>query len=1212
VPIAKPDHARTLRGVPVVIDVLANDDGSNLSIAGYTLPPAGTLALNPDQSFTYTPAAGFSGTDGFAYTVRDQLGGTAHGEVTIVVARPNSSPTATSDTTSAMAGGSVDVAVLANDNDGEGDPLDIIGVDAPAHGTISVQADQSIRYIPQPGFDGIDSFTYTVGDGAGAISTANVTVAVALPNAPPQARPDQATTIEGTAVTIDALANDDDPEGGPISLAGMTLPGHGGLTLTPDRRFVYTPDAGFVGPDSFTYTVKDEQGASSTGLVTVDVARQNSPPVATADNVTSAGQPVVINPLANDNDPDGDPLRLTALTLPIEGRIAPNPDGTVTYTPPAGFTGQDGFTYQVSDGTVVSEGQVTVSVTAPAVPTYANGFRHRRRIVVPAQATAPETADDFVLLVRESGNRLKPVAAGGRVQHPQAFDLRFELENGTKLDHEVERYDAATGSVIAWVRVPSWELSSQLRLVLYYGKPGLTVTEANPASVWRGYLAVLDARTGVDRSGANRGLAPTGIGTGALIGDAGAYNGSSVASRADAAFLSGLSAVTVQALVSPDAAMIGSSHGILAQGPMDGTDASAGLILQYLAQTGSGTANTIHFKVNCSDGAAFVISRAGTHRAKPQLLHGVWRQDESAQLYIDGRAVQPSAAASPRSGVTGMAAGGLYLGAGARDPVTGGWSGVIDEVRFAAAAFTPARIASEASNLGVTQALYGLGGEDEPGQIDAAPVAVPVAVAVTSGDSIDIDVATLAYDPDGPGLPKIVAAGAPANGVATVVNGKVRYTPFAGHVGPDQFTYTLDNAGKRSSSNVLVTVNQASSVRPKHPAAAVRTLRVPEDYGTFALAYAAAQSGDHISLANGTYAGSIALNRTFSSANPVVIRSRTTNGATFSGVITHSGSGHWLYEIRTTYNGATGDSDAAIRVNSSNLTVTRCRIDSPSGVYIPPSPIANINIGWNAFRGVNTKNSNEANYIFIEVNGTQPSSTSFLHDSAIYRNYFRDTWNGTNRGLHHICIGNSKPSSTSAGHLHDVFIEYNLIPADSNRNHSIYCKRACILQYNDLYQNNGNFGFRHGYGGKIYGNRSRGALVMVNDGRGPGEFQRHDIRGNVFTGGAQIALHAGSNNSGDSAAHQAASWALLVGNTADVDCGYVPSNHSLESNNGQSAKLHDVKIYANSGTVNTSTYSANIEPGGVTTYAGSGGYEVPSAVTLSVTDVGLETTNQAA
>ncbi len=167
-----------------------------------------------------------------------------------------------------------------------------------------------------------------------------------------------------------------------------------------------------------------------------------------------------------------------------------------------------------------------MSVTAPAVPTYANGFRYRRRIVVPAQTAAAETVSDFVLLVRETGTWLKPVAAGGRVQHPQGFDLRFELENGTKLDHELERYDASAGSVLAWVRVPSWQLSSQLRLVLYYGKPGLTATEANPASVWRGYLAVLDARTGVDRSGANRALTPTGIGTGALIGDAGAYTGS--------------------------------------------------------------------------------------------------------------------------------------------------------------------------------------------------------------------------------------------------------------------------------------------------------------------------------------------------------------------------------------------------------------------------------------------------------------------------------------------------------------------------------------------------------------------------------------------------------------------------------------------------------------------------------------------------------------
>ena len=108
--------------------------------------------------------------------------------------------------------------------------------------------------------------------------------------------------------------------------------------------------------------------------------------------------------------------------------------------------------------------------------------------------------------------------------------------------------------------------------------------------------------------------------------------------------------------------------------------------------------------------------------------------------------------------------------------------------------------------MSANQALYGLGGEDQAGQTDAAPAAVPVAVATPTGSSIDIDVAASAYDPDGPGQPEIAGTSTPASGVVTVVNGNIRYTPFAGYVGLDRFTYTLDNAGKRSSSLVQVTV----------------------------------------------------------------------------------------------------------------------------------------------------------------------------------------------------------------------------------------------------------------------------------------------------------------------------------------------------------------------------------------------------------------------
>jgi hypothetical protein len=699
VPTAQADIAGTLIGVPVTIAVLANDAGAGLAITGYTQPTTGTLVLEADQSFTYTPAAGFVGSDGFTYTVQDSAGQTATGQVTITVSRPNRPPVAASDTGRVTAGSSVVLPVLANDNDPDGDPLSLLAIDAPGHGTIRVEPDQKLRYTPQQGFAGIDSFAYTVGDGRGGAATASVMVTVTLPNRPPVAAPDAAATTAGTAVTIDVLANDSDPDGDSLRLAGMSLPGHGTLALAPGQRFLYTPAAGFIGSDSFTYSVRDSKGARATGTVSVEVDRANTAPAAVPDSAATSGEPVTLDLLANDNDPDGDPLQLAGLTLPVGGQITVNPDRTVTYAPAAGFSGTDSFTYTVSDGEARSEADVTVTVTATSLPTFANGYRYRRRLVVPARATQAQTVADFVLLVREQDDRLKPVAAGGRVESAAGHDIRFEFEDGTKLDHELERYDPLTGSIVAWVRVPSWQLAQRLAVLLYYGKPGLAATEANPAGAWRGYLAVYDARTGADRTGQGRNLTPSNVAAGELIGDAGAYNGAAVASRPDAGFLAGRSAVTVQAMVAPDATTVGSSHGWLAQGPMDGTDGSAGLIMQHLSQSGSGIPNVIHFKVACSDGAAFVLSAANMHRAGPQLLHGVWQQGQAPALFVDGAVAETSGQSAARSGTISPAAGGLYLGAGARDAATGGWRGLLDEVRIAPTAFPATRIAAEAARM---------------------------------------------------------------------------------------------------------------------------------------------------------------------------------------------------------------------------------------------------------------------------------------------------------------------------------------------------------------------------------------------------------------------------------------------------------------------------------------------------------------------------------
>jgi len=942
VPIAKPDTARTPRGVPIVIAVLANDEGGGLTVSGYTQPIAGTLALNPDQTFTYTPAASFEGVDGFTYTIRDGVGGTSEGEVRIFVARPNRAPLPANDSAAIVLGSAATIPVLANDNDPDGDPVEIIGIDAPAHGTITVQPDGAIRYVPQADFAGIDSFTYTLGDGQGATAEASVTVTVSLPNQPPMARADRATTVEGTAVTIDALANDNDPDGNPLSLAGMEMPGHGSLALTPENRFTYTPRPGFVGTDSFSYTVRDDAGATARADVVVEVTAHNAAPTAVPDSLASSGQAVTFDPLANDSDPDGDALQLKSLTMPLRGRVEVANDGRVTYTPPAGFTGTDEFTYQVGDGTEVSEAGVSVAITAPAIPTYANGYRHRRRIVVPVQASTAEVAADFVLLVRESGTWLKPASAGGRVEHPQGFDLRLELEDGTRLDHDLERYDGAAGSLVAWVRVPSYQLASQLRLFLYYGKPGLTVTEANPSAAWRGYLAVIDSRTGADRTGNGRSLTPSGINAGELIGPAGSYNGSAIASRSDAAFLSGLGALTVQAVVQADATMIASDHGILAQGPMNGTDAAAGVTLQYLARAADGTANVVQFKLNCTDGGAFVLSAAQAQSSSRQVMHGVWRQGAAARLFLNGDEAEPSTAPTARAGLSAMPAGGLYLGAGARDPATGGWRGLIDDVRIAAVALTPARVAAEAANLATAQALYGLGGEDAAGESDAAPAAVPVRANATSGGSVDVDVLTSVYDPDGPLPISVTGVGTARNGVVTVVSGKVRYTPFAGFIGTDDFTYTVKSGSKRSDSVVTVTVVAPASASELPTArrtinvgsAAQLTAALGGNFTGLVTTPASVSgplvAGDHIVLADGTYGGSFALARsgtapTDSNRNgvPIVVRAANLLGARFTGKFNVSGANGWLYGLD--FDGQNANGAIGSNLGGDHSRLMRCR-----------------------------------------------------------------------------------------------------------------------------------------------------------------------------------------------------------------------------------------------------------------------------------------------
>ena len=180
----------------------------------------------------------------------------------------------------------------------------------------------------------------------------------------PIANPDAAETNEDVAVDINVLGNDSDPSGQPLTVASATAP-NGSVTINPDGSLHYVPDADFNGTDTITYVITDPDGNIATSTVTVTVNPINDDPVAVDDDATTPqGVPVVIDLVGNDTDVDGDPLSLLGPPVSADGTIVVNPDGTVTFTPNPGFTGDATISYEVDDGNGGSAtGTATVAVT---------------------------------------------------------------------------------------------------------------------------------------------------------------------------------------------------------------------------------------------------------------------------------------------------------------------------------------------------------------------------------------------------------------------------------------------------------------------------------------------------------------------------------------------------------------------------------------------------------------------------------------------------------------------------------------------------------------------------------------------------------------------------------------------------------------------------------------------------------------------------------
>ncbi|MBZ8181756.1 beta strand repeat-containing protein [Oscillatoria salina] len=397
------DLAETELATPVTINILDNDtfdaatlesieiDFSDIFNGTVEINDNGTTADFSDDFIVFTPDEGFSGTEDFDYTITDGTGSdTAKVIITVDEDVVITTIDAVDDLAETDAATPITINILDNDTF-DADTIEAIEVDFADvfNGTVEINdngttadfSDDFIVYTPDADFDGIEDFEYTITDATGS-DTATVVVGVneVVVGATLDAVDDTASAEAATPVTIDILDNDvfdtidsleidfNDLLNGTVEVLDNGTP-----TDLTDDVIVYTPNDTFRGVERFDYTITsgDESDSASVTVTVTETDDPNQPPVAGDDTATTdLGIPVNINVLANDSDPDGDPLSLSIINAPDNGTATVNNNGTptdltddfITYTPTGDFVGEDTFVYQVDDGNGGTD-TATVTVT---------------------------------------------------------------------------------------------------------------------------------------------------------------------------------------------------------------------------------------------------------------------------------------------------------------------------------------------------------------------------------------------------------------------------------------------------------------------------------------------------------------------------------------------------------------------------------------------------------------------------------------------------------------------------------------------------------------------------------------------------------------------------------------------------------------------------------------------------------------------------------
>jgi VCBS repeat-containing protein len=197
------------------------------------------------------------------------------------------------------------------------------------------------------------------------IAVAFFVIIVSKVNKPPIAESLSVTTKEDTPISITLTGSDRDED--PLTYSIVTEPIHGRLTGTVPNMS-YRPERDFNGQDSFTFEVNDGKVNSAAATVSITVTPGNDPPTANDDSAAAQEDTpiVMIDVLKNDTDPDKDRLVVINATQGRNGSVTINTNSTLTYAPNRNFSGNDTFTYTLSDGKDGTD-KAKVNVTVNAV-----------------------------------------------------------------------------------------------------------------------------------------------------------------------------------------------------------------------------------------------------------------------------------------------------------------------------------------------------------------------------------------------------------------------------------------------------------------------------------------------------------------------------------------------------------------------------------------------------------------------------------------------------------------------------------------------------------------------------------------------------------------------------------------------------------------------------------------------------------------------------